>query len=338
MREIVQHILDSQKAGENLVLVTVVRRAGSTPRGIGSQMLVSSEGLVCGTIGGGPVEARAIERAKQLLSSGESAVEDFALNYSKVEGLNMPCGGDVSLLYSFVGAGNQVWAEAMGATQERLDARLMAYLLLGRPDDDCGMAKACVALVGQSGELVAGDVDLVRSDFVQVERGCFDERGFVMPLPLPHRAVVFGAGHVAHALVPTLSSVGFACTVFDARPEFATPERFPDARHIVCDSYEKASELLSLGVRDYVIIMTHSHQSDYLVLEQVLRQSVAYVGFMGSKKKIATARMRALEAGIAEETLDAVHWPVGLDIKAETPAEIAISVTAECVLHRASLQ
>lgn len=338
MREIAQHILDSQKAGEDLVLVTVVRRAGSTPRGVGSQMLISSEGLACGTIGGGPVEARAIEQAKRLLQLGEGLVEDFALNYSRVEGLNMPCGGDVSLLYSFVSATNQSWAEAMSAAQERLDARQMTYLLLGRPEGDCGLAEAGIALVGQSGELIAGDVSLVCSDFEQVERGHFDERGFIMPLPLPHRAIVFGAGHVAHALVPVLSGVGFACTVFDARSEFATAERFPDARHIVCDSYEKASELLSLGPRDYVIIMTHSHQSDYLVLEQVLRQSVAYVGFMGSKKKIATARMRALDAGISEEKLNAVHWPVGLDIKAETPAEIAISVTAECVLHRASLR
>lgn len=80
--------------------------------------------------------------------------------------------------------------------------------------------------------------------------------------------------------------------------------------------------------------MTHSHRHDFAVLEQVLRQPLAYVGFMGSRRKIATARERMLEAGIPESALDAVHMPIGLDIKAETPEEIAVSIAAECILHR----
>lgn len=338
MLQIAQHILDAAGQGKDLVLVTVVRRVGSTPRGIGSQMLVSSEGLECGTIGGGMVELRAINQAKELLTSGESLIEDLSLNYSKAQGLNMPCGGDTTLLHSFIGSDDIAWTNVMRAVQEHLDNQNPASLMIQRPKGKTEAIKEGIALLHESGRCVAGNGSLIPDDFTPPQTPKLDEKLFAMPLPLPHRAVVFGAGHVARALVPMLSSVDFSCTVYDCRPEFATQQRFPDARHIICEPYENASEALPIGPRDYVIIMTHGHETDYQILEQVLRQPCAYIGFMGSRKKIAAARARALEAGFSEESLNSIHWPIGLSIKAETPAEIAISVVSECVLHRASQQ
>lgn len=93
---------------------------------------------------------------------------------------------------------------------------------------------------------------------------------------------------------------------------------------------------MSFDERDYIFIMTYSHAYDYAILDAGASPALAYVGFMGSRRKIAVARQRLLDAGVSEELLDTVHMPIGLDIKAETPEEIAVSVAAECILHRAT--
>ena len=112
----------------------------------------------------------------------------------------------------------------------------------------------------------------------------------------------------------------------------------PEAHDVVLGNYENIAASLTLDKRDFVIIMTHTHRSDYALLEQVLRQPLAYVGLMGSRRKIATGRELMLNAGIPEEAIDAVHMPIGLDIAAETPEEIAVSVAAECIMHRAAMR
>ena len=159
-----------------------------------------------------------------------------------------------------------------------------------------------------------------------------------MPVALPARAVVFGGGHVGTATVEALSRVGFECTVFECRPEFARPEAHPLAHRVILGDYHDIHASLDLDEHDYALIMTHGHTSDFAVLEQVLRQPLAYVGLMASRRKIGVARDLMLKAGISQDAFDQVHTPIGLDIKAETPAEIAVSIAAELILHRASAE
>ena len=166
----------------------------------------------------------------------------------------------------------------------------------------------------------------------------FDGAWLALPLEMPVRAVVFGGGHVGRATVAALARVGFACTLFDSRPEFACPEDFPDAREVLCGDFDNIAASISLDERDFILIMTPGHNSDFAVLEQVLRQPHAYVGLIGSRRKIAAARQQMLAAGIPQADIDAVHMPIGLAIGAETPEEIAISITAECIQARAALR
>ena len=158
----------------------------------------------------------------------------------------------------------------------------------------------------------------------------------MMPVPLPVHAIIFGGGHVGHATVGALSRVGFDCTLFDCRPEFAQSELHPGAHRVILGDYQDIAASLTFDEHDYVFIMSHSHKFDYAILEQALRQPLAYVGFMGSRRKIAMARDLMHKAGIPDEVLDTVHMPIGLEIEAETPEEIAVSVAAECILHRAT--
>ncbi len=160
---------------------------------------------------------------------------------------------------------------------------------------------------------------------------------FAMPVAVRPRAVVFGGGHVGVATIEALSRVGFSCTLFECRPEFALTQRVPAAREIIVGDYENIAASLALDARDYVLIMTHTHRFDGAVLEQALRCPLAYAGCIGSRRKIAGVREHLRASGIPEAVIDGVHMPIGLDIKAETPEEIAISIAAECIRHRATL-
>ena len=153
--------------------------------------------------------------------------------------------------------------------------------------------------------------------------------------PIGERAVIFGAGHIARALIPLLRSVEFRPVVYDDRPALADPAAFPDAEQVVCGDFRNIAGTLSLSPEDYVVVMTSGHLHDLEIQEQILRQELAYVGVIGSRAKIAAVNARLREAGISEEKLRTVHTPVGTPIKAVTPAEIAVSITGEMIYERA---
>ncbi len=354
MREIAQHIANALDAGRDTVLVTIVGNKGSAPRHVGSQMLVSAEGLTCGTIGGGAIEAHGIALAREMAGQGAWRFEDLELEAN----LGMACGGAACLLYAPICAGDEQWRSVANEALNCFNRRIPAFLALKLPREG-GSFEGAVALSDARRKCVAGDGEALSELLGCAEHPTPDEPFsnaqatraekyahrkcpcpvgdfFVMPLPIPERAIVFGGGHVGRATISALSRVGFSCTLFDDRPEFADPKANPAAREVILGDYVNIAETLSLDARDYVLIMTSGHASDIAVLGQALQRPLAYVGMIGSRKKIATAWKILLEQGIPESALDAVHMPIGLDIQAETPEEIAVSIAAECILHRAN--
>ncbi len=374
MRDIAESLLHVAAAGCDAVLVTIVGNSGSAPRHVGSQMLVSAAGLICGTVGGGAIEGHALETARAMVGEGACRVENLALK----KNLGMACGGAAILLYTPVAAREAQWGHVAGELLRCIDDRIPSYLLLtcadGAVSPGCG-----IALIDERGAVIAGSHD-VRDSYAEylgpatdtdlgggreVEPGSWkggdlksgpsadlegDRSGsrtsglgqgaiigdvFAMPVAVRPRAVVFGGGHVGVATIEALSRVGFSCTLFECRPEFALTQRVPAAREIIVGDYENIAASLTLDARDYVLIMTHTHHFDGAVLEQALRQPLAYAGCIGSRRKIAGVRERLRASGIPEAVIDSVHMPIGLDIKAETPEEIAISIAAECIRHRA---
>jgi xanthine dehydrogenase accessory factor len=146
---------------------------------------------------------------------------------------------------------------------------------------------------------------------------------------------VFGGGHVAQELVPMLSHVGFRCIVADDRPEFASNKLFPDAERIVLVDFTEIEKHIQLTENDAVCVMTRGHAYDTIVQLQVLKKPIFYIGVIGSMQKIASVAKVLREHGFSEDTISSIHTPIGLAIKAETPAEIAVSITAELILERA---
>jgi xanthine dehydrogenase accessory factor len=153
----------------------------------------------------------------------------------------------------------------------------------------------------------------------------------------PAQLTVFGAGHVGHELAALAHHVGFRVTVVDARPEWATAERFPGCEVRVADPAEHARALMG-SEHDYFCVTTHDHPLDQAVVEALLNKPSAYLGVIGSRRKAERFRMRLKAAGAEEAALDRIRSPMGLPIGALTPAEIAVSIVAELVQLRRSTQ
>jgi xanthine dehydrogenase accessory factor len=165
-----------------------------------------------------------------------------------------------------------------------------------------------------------------------------DGARFFAPLLPDERLVLFGAGHVAQALAPLAAAVGFTVVVCDDEPALAAPERFPAAATIVpsLDAREVMRELAGLGGEDHVVIVTRDHAVDQAILEVLLGvDALGYLGLIGSRGKVARFHKRLEAKGLASpERWARLHAPVGLDIGAETPEEIAVAIVAELVAHR----
>ena len=149
------------------------------------------------------------------------------------------------------------------------------------------------------------------------------------------RAILFGAGHCSLALCPVLKSIGFRVTVFDDRADLVTAERFPDAERLICGDFASISRYITVEPEDYAVVMTNGHAHDFTVQEQILRQPTAYVGVIGSRTKTASVNQRLRAAGVSQEAISSIHAPVGVAIKAVTPAEIAVSIAGEMIYERA---
>lgn len=320
MNDIFSELHHALRTGCDTVLVTIVDDDGSAPRGKGSQMLVSAAGRLTGTIGGGAVEAGCIAMAKELLPQKASAQHHFALHPNPGEDIGMVCGGNVTVWLQYIAADDAHWHSLLAQISALFAQHTGGQLVLYAD----GRAPALLDANGAC--LVAGHPEI--SDKPEAKR-------FVLPLSAGERAVIFGAGHITHALVPILKSVGFRPVVFDCRPELAQACRFPDAERVVCGDYAAIADSLALAPEDYLVVMTHGHLHDFEVQLQVLQKQFAYVGVIGSRAKTAAAHARLLAEGISQQALDRVHTPIGTKIRAVTPEEIAVSIAGEMICVRA---
>ena len=308
MNGIFTTLLYEMEKHHDTVLCTIIADSGSTPRGMGAQMLVGEKGLLCGTIGGGAVEGQSIELGKKLLQERRSTVHEYKLHHNDTEDIGMVCGGDVTVHLQFIAADDAVWNALAGDVLHRIALRQPGWLVLAL---DSG-------------------TPALRDDAVT------DSARVALPLPIGERAILFGAGHCSLALCPLLTTVGFRVTVVDDRPELVTKERFPTADAVVCCDLDRLADAVPVGGEDYVVVMTNGHSHDFAVQEQVLRGQYAYIGVIGSRSKTASVNARLRAAGIREEAIATVHTPIGTAIKAVTPEEIAVSIAGEMICVRAT--
>src|SRR6202035_4768739 len=157
---------------------------------------------------------------------------------------------------------------------------------------------------------------------------------FVEPVLPPADLYIFGAVHVAASLYKVARIAGFDVTVVDDRTAYANRERFPDAQQVIAEDFEKAAARLAPGESSYIVIVTRGHRDDMRMLRWAVQTPARYVGMIGSKRKTITIFKELQAEGLAPHLFDRVHAPVGLDIGAITPEEIAVSITAELIALR----
>jgi len=154
---------------------------------------------------------------------------------------------------------------------------------------------------------------------------------FIDVLQPKEKVLIFGAGHIAVCVSKLAKTVGFKVTIIDDRKEFANQDRFPEADEIIAEDTEKALTHLNITPSSYIIVLTRGHLKDEEVLGSVIRSNAAYIGMIGSRKKNATVFQHLEEQGISQDELAKVYAPIGIDIKAQTPEEIAVSIVAEII-------
>lgn len=329
MREFWREIVHALEAGQDVELVSILESGGSTPRGAGAMMAVFADGRSGGTIGGGNVEYEAQRRAAELLARGQDQTAFFRFVPGDAASLGMVCGGDVTLQFQYLSQGDAhaiaVLRALMDAAGRDADTWLVRRVSAGRVTA-MGLADRNGTAYLDSGALPEGllqNASVLRADW------------FGVPVVRAGKVVLFGGGHVSQALVPAIAAVGFRPVVYDDRPEFADPALFPAAEQVLCGDFLHISAHVTLTADDYAVVVTRGHQADFEVLTQVLRSGAKYLGCIGSRRKLALCRERLLAADFTAAEIERVHAPIGLDIGAETPEEIAVAITAELIGVRA---
>ena len=334
----IKELFETAKAAmenkKDFVFVTVIASSGSTPRGAGSKMLVLPDGTSFGTIGGGNVEHTAVLESQNLLKAKKSACQAYRLQENQAADLGMICGGDVSLYFQYLSWDNDAFYKLCCQLLKDWDKNENAWLILDITEEavwQCGYYQEKSGLIGLS---VSEPSSLLKQHAVQATIS--GRRYYSEPLIRKGMVYIFGGGHVAQELVPLLAHLDFSCTVFDDRKQFSNPKLFPDASRCIRGEFSQLSDYLEITAEDYVCIMTRGHQYDYLGQQQILKTPAKYIGVMGSRRKKAMIWDKLLNDGFTPKELKRIQTPIGLDIRAETPAEIAVSIAGELIQVRAA--
>jgi xanthine dehydrogenase accessory factor len=307
-------------------------------------MLVRPDGGIDGTVGGGCGEADVWRAALDVIDGGQprtvtvDLTEDISMTTDGV------CGGIMDIFVEPWAAGRgqqQLTTDllaAMTARQHAVVATIVdapdavalgrkLLLLDGRTSRGDLSSKALTAAI----EHDAADVAATRTSDVRV----YGQTSVFFELLVPQPTlVILGAGHVARPLADVGKLLEFDVVVVDDRPSFANAERFPTADHIVVDDFESALDTIDISPSTSVVLVTRGHVHDVRSLRKLVHTAAAYIGMIGSRRRVFAVFKLLHDEGVPVEQLLRVHAPIGLDIKTETPAEIAVSVGAELVKVR----
>ena len=341
MEAILERVRSWAAAGEDVVVATIVDVERKAPRGAGASMAVSGRGEIAGSLSGGCVEPAVVESAREVLARGEPRLVRFGISDDEALGVGLSCGGT---LHVFVEPADRAALDALGEAVSSGRAVALATVLDagGRP----GVAPGAKLLVPEQGEPRGGTgdsaldrevVDAAREALGRDEprRRRFGETDvFLRPFCPPAVVYVVGAVHPAAELCRAARLLGYRVVVCDPRSPFATPERLPDADEIVREWPDAFLERVRPGPRDAVCVLTHDLKFDVPAIRTALDCGAGYVGAMGSRRTHARRVERLREDGVSEEALARVSAPIGLDIGAKSPSEIAVSIVADIVGRR----
>ncbi len=300
------------RQGIGAVLATVVQTWGSAPRRVGAQLAVSGDGQMQGSVSGGCVEGAVLLEAQEALETGEMRLLEYGVSDDDAFAVGLACGGTIRVLVEPVGS---------AITEEILNQIVAART------DRVAVAYEVNVKTGARGVMSGGFEQRFRMD-----RSGFEEDGdvFVAIHNPPLRLIVVGAVHIAQALVPMARIAGYDPVIIDPRDAFGSNARFP-GEEIIADWPDDAIATIGLDARTAVVLLTHDPKLDDPALHAALASDVFYIGALGSKRTHAARVARLSEAGFDAAQIARIRGPVGLDIGAAGPSEIAVSILAQMV-------
>lgn len=339
MRDILSELTEWIESGEPVALATVVQTWGSSPRTVGAKMAITTTGRIAGSVSGGCVEGAVVETGLEVLKTGRSRLLHFGVTDETAWEVGLACGGQIDV---FV----QPLDQAMFSTWRE-------QLLDGRPHAIATIVRGSEDQIGRQALLNDGDETLeifgvetgaqiyekVRSAQREDRSRLFTLEGkggeeleiFVEVVSPPPVLVIVGGVHIAIALASLARTLGFRTVLVDPRKSFGSRDRFPHVDQLIRAWPQEAFTEIELHHKSAVAMLTHDPKIDDPALQVALRSPAFYVGALGSQKTQAKRRQRLLESGLSTEQLERLHGPIGIDIGAETPEEIALAVMAEIV-------
>jgi xanthine dehydrogenase accessory factor len=296
-----------QDAGHDLALAVVIRTWGSSPRQSGALMAIRDDGQIAGSVSGGCVEGEVIESGRQLIADAGAQRLDFGVAEETAWRVGLSCGGEISVWVCSLAA---MTKDLLADAAERIKAREIVTI-------SCDLAKDRMEPAKGGGGGDANSLDQT-------------EKMFRLEVKAQPRVLIIGAVHISQHLAPMAMEAGFDVTVIDPRTTFANAERFPGI-NLVSDWPQDAMAEMVLDAETALITLTHDPKIDDAALKLVLPEPVFHIACLGSRRTHKTRLERLGDEGFSDAQLSRIKGPAGLDIGAETPAEIAVSVLAELI-------
>ena len=334
--KVLQRIADELAAGRAAELCLLTAVEGSSPRKPGACLAAFADGTFVGTVGGGALERLVLKDAASNLAAGRSEQRAYTMDGAQST-TGMICGGGATVCHLLLEPAALPVIEAVRAARARgADCCLVVDTAHAALTATCVVdASGSPATYPLSGAPAPLAPDVLSQALAQAEP-TFLGGHFALPLAAEGSVYIVGCGHVGQALVPVLASLGLNVTVVDDRPALLEAASIPAGVNTLCIPYAEFSQAVSLTLRDYVIVCTSSHATDLAMVRQALAAHPSFVGCLGSKKKAAFIRGKLAEYGLSADDMAQLHMPVGIPLGDETPAEIAISIAAQLIMHRHS--
>jgi xanthine dehydrogenase accessory factor len=335
MIDVMQDIERWRAEGERIALATVIQTWGSAPRGIGAKMAMTSDARIAGSVSGGCVETAVVEAGMEVIETGKPRLLHFGVSDETAWRVGLACGGKIEIFVK------TLEPESFREIKKAVDE--------GRPIvsvtaiDGPGVGREVVVeekgtLAGRLGEGL--DDNVVAEARAALAEGLSrrsrpqDTEVFLDVITPPPTLIVVGGVHIAISLTALAKTLGYRTAVVDPREVFGSEERFPHADHLMSEWPAEAVQEIGLNRSSAVAALTHDPKLDDPALRSALQSPAFYVGALGSRKTHEKRRKRLLEGGLSEEHLDRLWAPIGLDIGARTPEEIALAVMAQIVAAR----
>lgn len=332
------------KEGQRVVRATVTSVEQSAPRGPGAWMAVNERGEVAGSVSGGCVEGAVYEEAQDVFKTGKPRWVTYGISDDQAISVGLTCGGVIHVFISLIAPGgferlvDSIRSDTPVALATRLDGSHISDVIAIWKDREMGSVGHPLldhSVVAEGRALLDQGESEIRTFGAEGEPIGSDVQVFIQSFAPRPNMYIFGAIDFTKAMVHVGKDLGYQVTVVDARPIFATKQRFPEADDVVVEWPDEFLSHAPVDERTALVILTHDVKFDVPVMEMALRTQAGYIGAMGSRKTQANRFAELRAKGYSEEQLGRISAPIGLDIGARTPEETAISIAAEMIALRA---